>query len=426
MSAATAVPVNPRLSMAEMTRDFQRLDLKAVVLGSDVDAAVTDLCAGLGLPILPVEHLFDRYDTPRYVPLGDRPSLDDVMMIAHTSGTTALPKRVPITHRMQLAAARARNRMRGLGADDACLLVAPSFTVMFMTNVVTMLVAGGALICSPYLDPLLALRANAELMPTWIHATPAFLSGMVQFASQRPDLFQNPRLRLVNWGGAGADPGLVCRLESAFGAPANTNYGMSEASAIAMSRTPGPRSPGSVGLAAAGEVRIVDSMGRPTPPGEAGEIVTRGPNVFSGYLDDPEANASAFYPGSWFRTGDIGYLDADSYLFLTGRLKEQINRGGEMISPVDVEQALVSHPAVYDAAVFGIADSVLGEDVAAAVVLRPGLSASPRELRSWMLDRLTPHKVPRRIWFVSEIPRTASGKVRRGMLADRYREQYDG
>jgi acyl-CoA synthetase (AMP-forming)/AMP-acid ligase II len=151
-----------------------------------------------------------------------------------------------------------------------------------------------------------------------------------------------------------------------------------------------------------------------------GEIWVRGPKVVSGYLDDPEATAGAFLPGGWYRTGDTGYLDDEGFLFVTGRLNELINRGGDKIAPAEVDGALLAHPAVRDAAAFAVPDKRLGEDVVAAVVLNDGQTATPRELRRWLLNRLSPHKAPRRIWFVPELPRTATGKVQRGVLSERF------
>jgi acyl-CoA synthetase (AMP-forming)/AMP-acid ligase II len=174
-----------------------------------------------------------------------------------------------------------------------------------------------------------------------------------------------------------------------------------------------------------GELRVVDDDGRTVPDGQRGEIVVRGPHVFGGYQDDPAATAAAFLPGGWFRTGDLGYLEADGSLVLCGRAKEQINRGGMEIAPAEVEQALLSHPAVLEAVVFGVPDVVLGEDLVAAVVLRPGKTATPRALRAWMLDRLAMPKVPRQIWFVAALPRTGAGKVRRGVLVEQFRAHRD-
>jgi acyl-CoA synthetase (AMP-forming)/AMP-acid ligase II len=424
MSAAIAAPLSPLLSPAELARDLRRLDAAALVVGAGADPATVAIAADLGLPVLPPERFVGPMESCSAAPgppLTAAPAADDVMLIAHTSGTTALPKRVPITHRMQLVAARARNCQRGIGPDDVCLLLAPGHTVMFLTNFITMLAAGGGTIRVPSREPSLCLRANAELQPTWILAPPPLYRAMLRLMPENPAAFTTPRLRLVNWGGAGADPALAHRLEAGFGVPSDGNYGLSEASAIATPGLPGSARPGSAGKAAAAEIRVVDDRGQPRGTGATGEIVVRGPSVFGGYLDDADATAAAFLPGGWFRTGDLGYLDRDGWLFLTGRVNEQINRGGTKIAPVEVEHILLAHPAVRDAAVFGVPDAVLGEDAVAAVVLQPGVTASPRTLRAWMLDRLEPARVPRRVWFVPDLPRTGSGKVQRRQLAERFR-----
>jgi acyl-CoA synthetase (AMP-forming)/AMP-acid ligase II len=198
---------------------------------------------------------------------------------------------------------------------------------------------------------------------------------------------------------------------------------MSEAMYIAWSGpAPAEHRVGSCGRPLAAAIRILDEEGRDVSPGSVGEIVIRGPTLFPGYLDDPAANATAFLPDGWFRTGDIGRVDQEGFLYLAGRVKEQINRGGEKIAPIEVDRALTQNPAVAAAAVFAVPDDRLGEDIVAAVVLRPGVTASQRELRRWMLDRLSAFKVPRRIWFVDALPRTGTGKVQRGELARRWHE----
>jgi acyl-CoA synthetase (AMP-forming)/AMP-acid ligase II len=420
MCGAVAAPLSPLFSPPELIRDLGRLRARAVVVGAD--AALPDAAVALGLPVIPAERLLAPAAAGGVTP---PPRSGDVMLIAHTSGTSALPKRVPITHRMQLAAARARNRRRGIGPDDAGLLLAPGSTVMFLTNFVTMLVAGGATIRVTPLEPERCLLANATLRPTWMLASPALYNAMLQRAPTTGVSLVHPRLRLVNWGGGGMDSALAERLACDFGVPCDSNYGMSEASAIAMPAAPGTGRPGAVGAVTTGELRVVDDDGRTVPDGQRGEIVVRGPHVFGGYQDDPAATAAAFLPGGWFRTGDLGYLEADGSLVLCGRAKEQINRGGMEIAPAEVEQALLSHPAVLEAAVFGVPDVVLGEDLVAAVVLRPGKTATPRALRAWMLDRLAMPKVPRQIWFVAALPRTGAGKVRRGVLVEQFRAHRD-
>jgi acyl-CoA synthetase (AMP-forming)/AMP-acid ligase II len=231
-------------------------------------------------------------------------------------------------------------------------------------------------------------------------------------------------LRFVRSGGALVTPELIGRGQALWGVPVLNGYGTTEnLGFISAEESPEtiPRKPGSVGLARPGlEIAIRTADGDPLASGMVGEITVQGPGVFSSYLDDPEATAAAFFPGGWYRTGDLGYLDDEGYLFVTGRLREMINRGGEKIAPTEVDEALRAHPAVADAAAFAILDTRLGEEVAAAVVLREAGTLDARALRRWVAGRLSPHKIPRRIWFVDELPRTGSGKVQRGELSRRF------
>ena len=430
MSAAGAAPLSVSQTPRELERDLRRLNARLIIVDPDRTPDLAELASVLGTPVLTVSHLTNAYpesgadwETTSFSDLDVDP--DATMLIAHTSGTTALPKRVPITHRMQLAAARARNSRREFGPDDAGLLLAPIASVMFLTNLITMLVSGGNSIVFPGLAPLPALRAFRDLQPTWVLAGLPLYNAMLQALERDTnlDLDANTRLRFVSWGGAGADPAFVERLTLAFGVCPDSTYGLSEASAVAVPGRAGQQSPRSVGRAAACAIRITGDDGQELGAGERGYIEIRGPSLFTGYLDDPEATAAAFTADGWFRTGDLGHLDSSGALFLGGRITEQINRGGVKIAPAEVESILLAHPAVIDAAVFAVPDAVLGEEAVAAVVLEPGRDASARDLRAWMLDRLTIAKSPRRIWFVTALPRTETGKVQRGELTRRWMQQ---
>jgi acyl-CoA synthetase (AMP-forming)/AMP-acid ligase II len=231
---------------------------------------------------------------------------------------------------------------------------------------------------------------------------------------------QPTSLRFVRVTAAAISPEIREELAMRLGAPVLVSYSSSEIGAVATALPPPARSkPGSVGQPIQ-RIRIVTGDGSDVHPGAEGEIWVRTMKVFSGYLDDPELNAAAFTPDGWFRTGDVGRLDADGFLYLTGRVNELINRGGAKVSPREVDEALLAHPAVSAAGTFAVPDARLGQDIVAAVVFEPGQIAAARELRAWMLDRLSPHKVPRRIWVVDDLPRTPTGKVQRGVLADRF------
>ncbi len=213
-------------------------------------------------------------------------------------------------------------------------------------------------------------------------------------------------------------PQVIAELETVFTAPLIESYGMTEA-AHQMASNPLPpakRIPGSVGIAAGPEVAIMDEGGNLLPAGAIGEIVIRGENVTKGYENNPKANAEAFTHG-WFRTGDQGTLTDDGYLTLTGRLKEIINRGGEKISPREVDEVLMDHPAVAQVVCFGIPHEKLGEEVGAAVVLREGKTATEKELREYVATRLADFKVPRKVLLMDEIPKGATGKLQRIGLA---------
>jgi oxalate---CoA ligase len=229
---------------------------------------------------------------------------------------------------------------------------------------------------------------------------------------------ERPALRLIRSSSAPLPPVTHAELERLFGAPVLEAYGMTEA-AHQMASNPLPpatRKPGSVGVAAGPAVAIMGADGALLSSGSTGEVVIRGETVTAGYLANAEANAAAFSAG-WFRTGDQGHLDADGYLFLTGRLKEQINRGGEKVSPIEIDDALMAHPAVAQALAFGMPHPTLGEEVAAAAVFRTGAAVTERELRDFVAERLAYFKVPRRIVLLDAIPMGATGKLQRIGLA---------
>jgi len=237
-------------------------------------------------------------------------------------------------------------------------------------------------------------------------------------AERNREAIARRKLRFIRSSSASLPPPVMAELEQTFGCPVIESYGMTEASHQMTSNPlpPRPRKPGTVGPAAGPEVAVLDEAGRPAPAGSTGEVAIRGPNVTAGYVANPAANASAFTDG-WFRTGDQGVLDADGYLTITGRLKELINRGGEKISPREVDDLLMTHPAVAQAVTFALPHDKLGEEVAAAIVLREGRTATERELRDFVSTRLADFKVPRKVVFLAEIPKGATGKLQRIGLA---------
>jgi acyl-CoA synthetase (AMP-forming)/AMP-acid ligase II len=282
------------------------------------------------------------------------------------------------------------------------------------------LAAGASVVCTPGFNALKFFSWFEEANPTWYTAVPTMHQVILTRADRNMGVIGKGRLRLVRSSSASLPPQVMEALEETFKVPVIEAYGMTEA-AHQMAANPLPpaaRYSGCVGIAAGPEVRTMDESGALLPAGALGEVVIRGRNVTQGYEANPEANAKAFTNG-WFRTGDQGIIDDAGYLRLTGRLKELINRGGEKISPLEIDTVIMDHPAVAQVVTFAVPHSKLGEDIAAAVVLREGTSCDERELRSFVGSRVADFKVPRTIVFLTEIPKGATGKLQRIGLAEK-------
>jgi acyl-CoA synthetase (AMP-forming)/AMP-acid ligase II/acyl carrier protein len=275
------------------------------------------------------------------------------------------------------------------------------------------LAAGASIVCTPGFYATEFFEWLDEFHPTWYTAVPSMHQALIARAPQHREVIARAGLRFVRSCSSALPASVASALERAFGVPVIDAYGMTEAAHQIASTPLGRRKTGSVGIASGPEISIIDASGEPLAGGTEGEIAIRGENVMRGYEDgDREA-----FAGLWLRTGDVGRLDGDGYLFITGRLKEIINRAGTKISPVEVEEALLAHPAVKDAAAFAVPHAELGEEPAAAAVLHAGASATEWELRAFAAQRLADFKVPRHVTIVAEIPRTPTGKPRRAVLA---------
>ncbi|MGE0450305.1 MAG: acyl--CoA ligase [Vicinamibacterales bacterium] len=421
--AGTAAPLNPGYKEDEFTFYLEDTDARVLLLPPDgTDDARR--AAGDRVPVLPVA--MDGTGTVR-VPGSHRgrsiipPSVDDVALILHTSGSTGRPKRVPLSHTNLSISANNIARWYTLTGDDVSLCVMPLFHVHgLVASTLATFATGGTLVVPGKFSPLSFWRIAQDHGITWYSAVPTLhqlLLARAEPGSGRPP--GSEKLRFIRSCSAALPPQVMLDLEAAFGAPVLEAYGMTEA-AHQMASNPLPpaaRIPGSVGPGTDVRLSIMDEAGRLLPVGERGEVVIQGPNVIRGYENNPEANATSFVDG-WFRTGDQGFLDRDGYLTLVGRLKEMINRGGEKISPREIDEVLLAHPAVAEAVCFGVPHPTWGEEVAAAVVLRaPATSA---ELVSFCRDRLASYKLPKQIHITDAIPRTATGKIQRRRVADAY------
>jgi acyl-CoA synthetase (AMP-forming)/AMP-acid ligase II len=338
-------------------------------------------------------------------------------MILHTSGTTSRPKRVPIRHRNLATSAANICATYQLGPGDRALCVMPLFHIHgIVASLLSTLAAGGTVICPPGFDAMRFWGWVEEFRPTWYSAVPTMHQLLLARAERNAELIRANPFRFIRSSSAALPPVVMERLEATFGAPVLESYGMTEASHQMTSNPlpPAPRKAGSVGVGVGVEVAIMDEAGALLPQGATGEVVVRGGSIVDGYENNPAANAAAFVAG-WFRTGDQGLLDADGYLRLTGRLKELINRGGEKISPLEIDDVLLRHPAVAEALAFAVPHRTLGEEVHAAVVLKG--EASERELRDHCARTLADFKVPRQIHILAALPRGATGKPQRITMA---------
>lgn len=280
--------------------------------------------------------------------------------------------------------------------------------------------AGASVICSPGFDALKFFSWLREYRPNWYSAVPTMHQTILSRAQKNRDVIDSVPLRFIRSSSSSIPPQVIAEMEETFGCPLIESYGMTEASHQMASNPlpPHKRKPGTVGCAAGPEIAIMNNEGALLSPGEEGEIVIRGVNVTAGYENNPKANQEAFTNG-WFRTGDQGVLDDEGYLRLTGRLKEIINRGGEKVSPKEVDEILMDHPSIAQVVTFGIPHEKLGEEVGAAVVLREGQSVTEEDIRRFAKTRLADFKVPKTVLILDEIPKGATGKLQRIGLAQK-------
>jgi acyl-CoA synthetase (AMP-forming)/AMP-acid ligase II len=426
MAAAgvAAAPLNPDYKASELEFYFQDLNPTAVVVAAGQQGPAGEVARSLGLSVLELHEMTPagsfELKGGSAVPVGNEARPQDVALILHTSGTTARPKMVPLNHANVVASARNIIAALDLSPTDCCLNVMPLFHIHgLIAGLLAPLGAGGSVYCPPGFNALKFFSWLEDSRASWYTAVPTMHQAILARSTRRGPRPGGERLRLVRSSSASLPPATMRALESCFGVPVLESYGMTEASHQIASNPlpPGERKPGSVGLPAGPQIRIRNEQGGWAEPDEVGEILIHGANVISGYRASAQVNRDAFVD-DWFRTGDQGFLDRDGYLFITGRLKEIINRGGEKISPREVDDVLMEHPAVALAVTFAVPHAKLGEDVAAAVVLREDTVLEDRELKRFAAERLASFKVPRRLVFLKEIPKGPTGKVRRIGLAE--------
>jgi len=433
-SVATCAPLNPAYRASEFEFYLSDLQPKMLIVDHAMDSAVRGVAQAAGIEIVELH----RRDQDDLAPAGsfrldpeaglpaphvvvDYATAIDVALVLHTSGTTSRPKIVPLTHENLCASAAGIARSLELAAGDRCLNIMPLFHVHGLVGaLLSSLFAGASVVCAPGYQATEFFNWLAEFHPTWYTGVPTMHHGILTRAAANREILAAHRLRFIRSCSAALPPTMMADLEAAFGVPVLEAYGMTEAShqMSCNGLPPRPRKPGSVGHATGIEIAIMDEAGALLQTGVEGEVVIRGQSVTRGYQNNPEANLKSFTDG-WFRTGDQGRFDSDGDIFLTGRIKELIVRGGEKIAPREIDEALLTHPAVAQALAFAVPDAVLGERVAAAVVLKAQAAITEFELCEHAASVLADFKVPEKIVFLAEIPKGPTGKQQRIGLAEK-------
>ena len=429
---ATTCPLNPAYRQDEFAFYLEDLKAKAIILAAGETGPAHAAAVAQGLTVI-------RLSFDAGMPAGSftltpeghagtadtsAPGADDVALILHTSGTTSRPKIVPLLQSNVAASARHIGASLALSPADRCLNVMPLFHIHgLIAAISSSLAAGGSVWCAPGFDAMKFFGWMEDARPTWYTAVPTMHQTILARASRNAETIKSVPLRFLRSSSASLPGPVMEQLAATFNAPVIEGYGMTEAAHQMASNPLPPRAqkPGSVGIAAGPLVRIAHEIENRLIEG-VGEIVISGPNVTPGYEGNPEANAKNFFEAQgrrWFRTGDQGQFDDEGYLSLTGRLKEIINRGGEKVSPLEVDGVLSAHPAVAQVVTFAIPHPKLGEEVGAAVVLKEGAEATEAQIRDFASERLAAFKVPRKVVILTEIPKGATGKLQRIGLAEK-------
>ena len=430
-ATATCAPLNPAYRAQEFDFYLSDLAVKALVVMSATESPAIQVAREHGIPVIELTPESDRAaglfnlsgNAAEFDRTRNLSAAEDVALVLHTSGTTSRPKIVPLTHRNLCESAANIRRTLQLGSTDCCLNVMPLFHIHgLVAAVLSSLAGGGSVACTAGFYAPDFFSWLSQFKPSWYTAVPTMHQAVLARSAEHSEIIARSPLRLIRSSSAALPPQVMLRLQEVFQVPVIESYGMTEA-AHQMASNPLPpqvRKPGSVGPAAGPELGIMrEDSASLLPQGEIGEIVIRGANVTFGYANNPEANEKAITPDGWFRTGDQGYLDQDRYLHITGRLKEIINRGGEKISPREIDEVLLGHPDIVQAVTFAIPDGQLGQEVAAAVILRDQADTTEMDIRRFASRQLSDFKVPRRVLVLAEIPKGPTGKLQRIGLAEK-------
>ncbi|ABI61688.1 acyl--CoA ligase [Granulibacter bethesdensis] len=429
--AATTAPLNPAYKEEEFDFYLSDLNAKALVIQRGMESPARIVAARRSIPVIELDPIeaSGAGDFSLALPEGlsgepstaGIPQAEDIALVLHTSGTTSRPKIVPLRQVNVSASAIHIAETLALTPNDVCLNIMPLFHIHgLIAATLSSLAAGASVVATPGFNAFKFFSWFSEANPSWYTAVPTMHQAILGLAGRNKDTIARSRLRFIRSSSSSLPPQVMKDLEDAFSVPVLEAYGMTEAAHQMCSNPLPPRAhyAGSVGIAAGPEVGIMDDDGTILGPNQLGEVVIRGRNVTAGYENNPDANLKGFHNG-WFRTGDQGKIDEAGYLWLTGRIKEIINRGGEKFSPLEVDNVVMEHPAVQQCLTFAIPHDKLGEEAGLAIVLHEGQTADEHQIRDYLSQRLAAFKVPRKIVFLTEIPKGATGKLQRIGLAEK-------
>ena len=422
----SAAPLNPNYKSEEFEFYLEDLKPKIVIVEKNSKNPVVEVANKLKIPVCEIKsdgnilsgdfNLFEK--SGDYV----LPDEDHEALVLHTSGTTSRPKIVPLTNKNIFSSADNISKSLNLTDKDHCLNIMPLFHIHGLIAVLAASMKVGASVSASSGFNALKFLDNAKREKiTWYSGVPTMHQAILMRADKNLETAKQLNLRFLRSSSASLPPAVFEKLNEVFNCPVIEAYGMTEATHQMTSNPLPPKSqkPGFVGIPAGPEVCIMDTNNKILNQGEEGEVCIRGENVTSGYENNPDANKNSFSDG-WFRTGDQGYFDKDGYLKISGRLKEIINKGGEKISPLEVDNILMDHPNIEQAVCFGYEDKMLGEDIASAIIIKEGMKCTEDDIKIYANEKLAKFKIPKKIFFVNEIPKGATGKLQRNTLAKRF------
>jgi len=425
-SYMSAAPLNPNYKAEEFEFYLGDLKPKILIVEPNSKNPAVEVAKKLKIPVCEIKTkentpsgMFDLFNNTKDFEL---PNEEDESLVLHTSGTTSRPKIVPLTNKNIFSSAENISKSLNLSDNDHCLNIMPLFHIHGLIAILASSMKAGASVCaSNGFNAIKFLDLAMSEKITWYSGVPTMHQTILLRARRNLEIAKRLKLRLIRSSSASLPPAIFNDLNEVFSCPVIEAYGMTEATHQMTSNPlpPKQQKAGFVGLPAGPEVCIMNENGDVLKQGDEGEVCIKGENVTVGYDNNEEANKTSFTNG-WFRTGDQGYFDKDGYLKISGRLKEIINKGGEKISPLEVDNVLMDHPLIDQAVCFGYDDKMLGENIASAIIIKSGEKCSENDVLQYAQEKLAKFKIPKKIFFVEEIPKGATGKLQRNVLAKKF------